>query len=79
VRVIAVESAAPHDVAVFTVDEDVLEVGVMEVRKLLHMVKTCRSRRRWPGRYPEEESLLYPDWALPSGSDYTNVKIEVLS
>jgi hypothetical protein len=79
VRTIAVESAAPHDVAVFTVDEDVLEVGVMEVRRLLHMVKECRRRRRWPGRYPDEESLEYPEWALPAGSDYTNVAIEVLS
>ena len=79
VRIIAVESSAPHDVGVFSVDEDVLEVGVMEVRKLLHQLKTCRRLRRWPGRYPDEESLLYPEWALPSASDYSDVTIEVLS
>ena len=79
VRIVAVEATAPHDVAVFTVDEDVLQVGVMEVRRLLHLVKTCRSRRRWPGRYPEEESLEYPEWALPAGSDYSTTQIEVLS
>ena len=79
VRIIAVESAAPHDVAVFTVDEDILEVGVMEVRKLLHQVKDCRRKRRWPGRYESEESLEFPQWALPADTDYTTIPIEVIS
>jgi len=78
VRIIAVEAEPPHDVAVFTVDDDVLEVGAMKVRKLLHQVKTWRSRRRWPGRYPDEESLEYPEWALPASSDYTTT-IKVLT
>jgi len=78
VYIVAVESAAPFDVAVFAVDEDVLEAGDMLVAKLLHQVKTCRRLRRWPGRYESEESLEFPQWALPAGSDYTNA-IEVLS
>jgi len=78
VYIVAVESAAPFDVAVFAVDEDVLEAGDMLVRRLLHQVKTCRRLRRWPGRYESEESLAFPEWALPAGSDYTNA-IEVLS
>jgi len=75
VRIVAVESTAPHDVAVFTVDEDVLEVGAMEVSKLLHQLKTCRRKRRWPGRYQEEESLQYPEWALPSDTDMSGLGI----
>jgi hypothetical protein len=77
VHILAVEAEAPHDVAVFAVDEDVLEAGDMLVAKLLHQVKTCRRLRRWPGRYESEESLEFPAWALPAGSDYTTA-IEVL-
>jgi hypothetical protein len=79
VYIVAVESGAPFDVGVFAVDEDVLEAGDQLVRKLLHQVKDCRRKRRWPGRYESEESLAFPEWALPAGSDYTNVAIEVLS
>ena len=79
VRIIAVEVDAPHDVGVFAVDEDVLYAGGLEVHKLLHQVKDCRRKRRWPGRYTDEESLDYPEWALASDSDYTDTRIEVLS
>jgi hypothetical protein len=73
VRIIAVEADEPHDVAVFTVDEDVLFVGELEVRSLLRRLKDCRRKRRWPGRYPDEVSLEFPTWALPSDSDYSDI------
>ena len=75
VRIVAVEVDAPHDVAVLAVDEDVLYAGEMEVRRLLRMVKTCRRKRRWPGRYEEEESLDFPEWALAPDTDLTGLGI----
>lgn len=78
VRIIAVESEPPFDVAVYHVDEDVLDAGMMLVRSRLQLLKDCRRKRRWPGAYPQEESLEFPEWALPADTDYTNA-IEVLA
>lgn len=75
VYIIAVEQAAPHDVAVYEVDEDTLFVGGLEARALLHRLKECRRRRSWPGRYPTVERLDFPSWALPSDSDMTDLGI----
>ena len=75
VYMIAVEVDEPHDVAAYAVDEDVLEVGLMEVRALLHRVKECRRKRRWPGGYPEVESLDFPQWALASDNDLSGLGI----
>jgi len=75
VRIIAVEVEDPFEVAVFEVDEDVLFVGELEVRALLHRVKDCRRKRRWPGRYEQEEALDFPEWALASDNDLTDLGI----
>lgn len=63
-RIIAVEQTPPHDVAVFTLDDDAIYQGEQEVDELLRMVSAGRSSGRWPGRYQEEESLSLPRWAL---------------
>jgi len=75
VYIVAVESGPPFDVGVFAVDEDVLDAGDQLVRKLLHQVKDCRRKRRWPGRYESEESLEFPEWALPSDNDLSGLGI----
>lgn len=67
VQIIAVESSAPHDVAVFTIDETVLYAGDEEIDELLAKVKACREANAWPGRYPAETTLQLPNWAF--GSD----------
>lgn len=76
--IIAVEPEAPFDVAVFEVTEDVLMAGDLIVHDLLHKVRECRRRRRWPGRYESAEPLDFPVWALPPGDAYPDI-IEVLS
>lgn len=63
-KIIAVESNAPHDRAVFPVDEDALQSADMEIDGLLARVAECRASGVWPGRYPDEETLYLPSWAL---------------
>jgi exodeoxyribonuclease VIII len=77
VYIIAVEAEAPHDVAVFPVDEDTLDMGRDQVYELLHLLAGCRKRRSWPGQCPREAPLWLPSWAYPIPSD--EIEIEVLS
>jgi hypothetical protein len=65
-KIIAVEALAPHDVAVFTLTDDVLYQGEQEAAELLRMVSAGRFSKLWPGRYPEERPLQLPSWAFPS-------------
>jgi len=67
VVIIAVESEAPYDVAVFEVDRETLLIADMEVKELLLQLKACRAANSWPGRYVEEQALQLPAWVY--GSD----------
>jgi hypothetical protein len=64
VKIIAVEQAAPHDVAVFGLDDGDLYAGEQEYEELLRKVAAGRFSGQWPGRYPEEEALALPKWAF---------------
>jgi hypothetical protein len=75
VHIIAVEAEAPHDVGVFTLDRDTLDAGELEVCRLLALLKDCRRRRQWPGRYQTEETLDFPTWAKPNENDLTDLGI----
>ncbi len=66
VKIIAVESEPPHDVAVYDLNEDVLWAGEVKVRQALATVAACRKARKWPGRYPGELALALPVWEFPS-------------
>jgi hypothetical protein len=68
-KLIAVEAAAPHDVAVFGVSDDDLYVGELEVQKLLRLVAECRERQEWPGIAPAEMPLMLPSWVFDSTAD----------
>lgn len=60
--VIAVEVDAPHDVAVYRVDEDCLYAGSEEYGELLLKVRRCQQSGEWPGQYPDEQDLKLPQW-----------------
>jgi hypothetical protein len=68
-KIIAVETEAPCDVAVFGIDDDVLYAGEVEVTTLLRRVAECRERDEWPGRYVGEEPLRLPAWAFPAENE----------
>ena len=59
--VIAVESRAPHGVAVYELDAEALEVGEERRRALLSTLAECRASGRWPGYRTQTISL--PRWA----------------
>lgn len=61
--IIAVESAAPHDVLVYQVDEDDLWLAGQEVDKLLALLKECRESGKWPGLGAAPQTLAAPRWA----------------
>lgn len=65
VRLIAVESDEPHDVAVYELDDDVLWAGDALVDRLLEELEACMAQNTWPGRYPETTRLVLPSWAWP--------------
>jgi hypothetical protein len=72
VVIIAVESNAPHDVAVFNLDADALYAGREHYRDLLARVKGCREFNHWPGRYVEKQSLELPPWAFGDTESITD-------
>jgi hypothetical protein len=63
-RFIAVEQTAPHDVAVYQLDDDALYAGEQDVDELLRMVSAGRFSGQWPGQYQEEQMLSLPAWAF---------------
>ena len=65
VKIIAVENEAPHDVAVYELDDDMIWAGEETVRTALARVAECRKSKRWPGRYPEALPLQLPKWHYP--------------
>ena len=65
VKIIAVESSPPYDVAVYEMDEDTLWAGEIRARQALATVAQCRKTRTWPGRYPAEVSFMLPAWEFP--------------
>lgn len=69
VVIIAAESDAPYDVAVFRIDADVLYAGRELYRDLLCRVAGCFELGAWPGRYNERESLELPEWAFGDDDD----------
>lgn len=69
--IVAVESEAPYDVAVFVLDEDTLYAGHEEVQGLLQRLKEYREADIWPGRYTSKTPLLLPAYVFGGDEDET--------
>jgi len=67
--VIAIQPEPPHDVAVYTVPDDVLDAGRELYRGLLNRLLRCRESGHWPGVCEGEIALQLPAWAY--GEDDT--------
>lgn len=60
VKLVVVEPEPPHDVAVFAVGKDELQIGRETYRDWLDRVAFCQKTGLWPGRYPNEQVLSLP-------------------
>lgn len=62
---IAAEKDAPHAVAVYRADPEVIEVGRKKYRAALQLLKWCQESGSWPAYQPEGEIELIslPRWA----------------
>lgn len=66
---VAVESAAPHVVQVYRLNEDLLDLGREVYRDLLGRLRLCRSTNSWPGYAEAPMDLTLPAWAAPANDD----------
>jgi hypothetical protein len=62
-KIVAVESEAPHDVAVYSLDEFTLDEGQRMYRQLMDRLIECERNNHWPGAVPDEVPLVLPAWA----------------
>lgn len=69
VKIVTVESEAPHVVTVYDMPEHVLEIGREEYRALLSHLDWCKREGRWPGYSDTETEILLPRWVMPRGED----------
>lgn len=67
VLIIAVETAAPYDVAVFKLEDEDLEVGRIYVDDYLDKLKACRDSGVWPGRCPSIQRIQLPSYVFGDG------------
>lgn len=77
VGIIACESDTPHDVGVFTLDEDTLYAGDEECGELIARVKECFDRNDWRGRYAAEEPLQLPAWWYADDAEASELGIVI--
>lgn len=68
-QIVAVETAAPHDVAIFEIDDVALGIAEREVRAALRRVAECRVSGVWPGRYPEVSVVGAPGWVIDEADE----------
>lgn len=60
---IVVENREPYDVAVYRIEDDVLNIGRALFRELMEKLQRCRATDKWPGIGDEVRALQLPDWA----------------
>jgi len=65
----AFEKDAPHAVAFYNADADMIELGRREYRRRLQIYAACKRSDVWPGYPPEIASLSLPAWLIKAAND----------
>lgn len=70
-----VESKPPHQVIVYRLNEDALDIGENEVREALNTLARCVESGDWPGYGPAIYDLTLPDWRLKMAHDIDRLEL----
>lgn len=62
--IVAVETAAPYEVAVYVADEGMIAKGQEDYRRALDTLSECLSTNTWPRYQKEIEDISLPGWAF---------------
>lgn len=65
----AFEKDAPHAVAFYNADAEMIELGRAEYRRRLRIYAACKRSNVWPGYDPSITSLALPAWAVKAAND----------
>lgn len=65
----AFEKDAPHAVAFYNADAEMIDLGRIEYRKRLKIYAECKSSNYWPGYPAGIQSLSLPAWVLKAAND----------
>ncbi len=61
---IPAEKVAPFECAFYALDEDTLQIGLRENRKLINLYDKCLNDNRYPGYEDKIEMIGLPAWAI---------------
>lgn len=65
----AFEKDAPHAVAFYNADPEMIELGRREYRRRLAIYAACKRSNVWPGYDPSITNLSLPAWVLKAAND----------
>lgn len=61
---IAVEKVAPYGVACYTLDDQAIEEGRIQIAKALPLMANCEALNLWPGYDPGLQTISLPRWSV---------------
>lgn len=61
---IAVEKQSPYGAACYTLDDQVIEEGRIQIAKALPLLANCEATNCWPGYDPGIQTLSLPRWSV---------------
>jgi len=67
---VAIQSRAPWDVAVYNLQSEHIEAGRMLYQRLLRRLVECSAADWWPGVAPEIMPLQLPSWAINAETNH---------
>ena len=73
---IVVESAPPHAVATYAIDQDIIAQGRDNYRDMLKLLRECECNGEWPGPVQGERVLTLPTWYYPQADDLSDLDLE---
>jgi hypothetical protein len=73
---IVVENAPPYDVAVYRIQDDVIEVGRSDYQQHMLRLVDCRASGEWPGAVEEERDVTLPSRVFGDEAEISGLELE---